>query len=553
MKKFLYLVFLFALLSATSYSQFDIWQTTTNAVGNVWNMVIDPNNQNIMYSGSNNLGVFKTTDGGTTWSAINTGLTNTVIQALAISPSNSQVLYAGTGVGGGVFKTTNGGTSWTIMNTGITESSIGVQALLVHPTDPNTAWVCIFDGVADAVNGIYKTTNGGTSWSPATNGLGAIKNFLALAMSPANPNTLFLGSSFTVATSMGPSAIYKSTDGGANWFLSSTGLPTDPTEINPVRTIKVSSANPNVVVAGLFMNTVNGGFYASTDGGATWTKKHNGLPTDVGTLIRSAAIRPTFDNQFYVGLDRSTGINIGVFMTTDGGNNWVSFNGGVMLDTYAIRALVFNTTGTHTLFAGCSSTVGNGVYEYNFSVVPVEFTSFTANVSGNDVVLNWSTATETNNQGFEVEKLSGNNWVKIGFIAGHGTTTEIQRYSYTDNIITAGKFSYRLKQIDYNGSFEYSDVVEVEVLTADNYILSQNYPNPFNPATKISFAVPVSGLTTVKVVDVLGNEVAVLLNEVIQAGSYDLNFTANNLPSGVYFYTLQSGNFTITRKMVLLK
>ncbi len=124
---------------------------------------------------------------------------------------------------------------------------------------------------------MYKTTDGGANWFPIINGIGAIKNFLSLAMSPADPNTIYAGSSFQVATSTGPSAIYKSTDGGANWVLSSTGLPTDPTEINPIRTMQVSSANPNVVIASLFMNTANGGFYLSTDAGASWTKKHNGF------------------------------------------------------------------------------------------------------------------------------------------------------------------------------------------------------------------------------------------------------------------------------------
>jgi photosystem II stability/assembly factor-like uncharacterized protein len=143
-----------------------------------------------MYSGSNNLGVYKTTNGGTSWTAMNTGLTSTAVQALAISQNNPQYLYAGTAAGGGVYKTTNGGANWTQINTGISESSIAVQALLVHPDDPNIAWVCIFDGLTDATNGMYKTTNGGTSWFPITTGIGTIKNFLTLAMSPVDPNII---------------------------------------------------------------------------------------------------------------------------------------------------------------------------------------------------------------------------------------------------------------------------------------------------------------------------------------------------------------------------
>ena len=558
MKKSVNILFLFLLIVPFVYSQegIDIWTTTTTTVGRVFGMEIDQTNQNIMYAGGLDEGVNKTTNAGLNWTQVNNGLLNIQVQAIAISKNNPLVLYAGTAVGAnaGVYKTTDGGGLWTQVNTGITET-IGVQALMVHPDNPSIAWVTIFTGTADAVNGIYKTTDGGANWFAATNGIGAIKNFLSLAMSPIDPNTLYLGSSFQVATSTGPSAIYKSTDGGANWVLSSVGLPTDPTEINPVRTIQVSTANPNVVIAGLFMNTVNGGFYLSTDAGVNWIKKHNGLPPETGTLIRSAAIRPLFTNHFYVGLDRSTFLNIGVWGTTDGGDNWFSFNGGTMLNTYGIRALVFNSTGTHSLYAGCGSATGQGVYEYTFSVVPVEFVSFSASVFGNDVNLSWVTASETNNFGFEVERTDARNsvWNKVGFVFGNGTSTELNYYSFTDQSVPVGQYLYRLKQIDLDGSFDYSDQVEVDIISATNYVLMQNYPNPFNPSTRISFSIPQSGFTSVKVYDVLGNEVATIIDKELSAGSFEIQFNASGLTSGVYYYTLKSGNFVQSKKMLLLK
>ena len=558
MKKSVNILFLFLLIVPFVYSQegIDIWTTTTTTVGRVFGMEIDQTNQNIMYAGGLDEGVNKTTNAGLNWTQVNNGLLNIQVQAIAISKNNPLVLYAGTAVGAnaGVYKTTDGGGLWTQVNTGITET-IGVQALMVHPDNPSIAWVTIFTGTADAVNGIYKTTDGGANWFAATNGIGAIKNFLSLAMSPIDPNTIYVGSSFQVATSTGPSAIYKSTDGGANWVLSSTGLPTDPAEINPVRTLNVSTANPNVVIAGLFMNTVNGGFYLSTDAGANWTKKHNGLPPETGTLIRSAAIRPLFANHFYVGLDRSTFLNIGVWGTTDGGDNWFSFNGGTMLNTYGIRALVFNSTGTHSLYAGCGSATGQGVYEYTFSVVPVEFVSFSASVFGNDVNLSWVTASETNNFGFEVERTDARNsvWNKVGFVFGNGTSTELNYYSFTDQSVPVGQYLYRLKQIDLDGSFDYSDQVEVDIISATNYVLMQNYPNPFNPSTRISFSIPQSGFASVKVYDVLGNEVATIIDKELSAGSYEIQFNASGLTSGVYYYTLKSGNFVQSKKMILLR
>jgi photosystem II stability/assembly factor-like uncharacterized protein len=562
MKNFFHIFLLCLLIAPFVYSQegLDVWTTTTTTIGRVYGMVIDQSNQNIMYACGLDQGVNKTTNGGLNWTQVNNGIQFTQVQAIAISKNNPQVLYAGTapGTNDGVYKSTDGGASWTRIVNGIAEpaGTFGVQALLVHPLDPNIVWCAIFNGTADAVNGIYKTTNGGANWFPITNGIGAIKNFLSLAMSPADPNTIYLGSSFSVATSTGPSAIYKSTDGGANWVLSSTGLPTDPTEINPVRVIQVSSDNPNIVAAGLFMNTVNGGFYLSTDAGANWVKKQNGLPSTTGTLIRSLAIRPVLSNQFFVGLDRSTPTDIGVFITTNGGDNWSSFNGGTMLNTYGIRALVFNTTGNHTLFAGVSTATGQGVYEYTFSFVPVELVSFSAEVFGTKVNLSWITASELNNYGFQIERRNAelNEWMSIGFVNGNGNSTETRYYSFSDNPVAAGKYFYRLKQIDFSGIYEYSSEVEVTIREVLNeFTLHQNYPNPFNPTTKISFSIPQNGFTKLKVFDVLGKEVANIIEGELNQGNYEFLFDASDLSSGIYFYSLTSGESTKTMKMILSK
>ncbi len=195
-----------------------------------------------------------------------------------------------------------------------------------------------------------------------------------------------------------------------------------------------------------------------------------------------------------------------------------------------------------------------GEIDYNFSV-PVELTSFAATSVGNAVQLEWSTASETNNYGFEIEKtIQGNSeWNRIGFISGNGTTTESQNYSYTDQSVVAGKYSYRLKQIDFNGHFKYYDPVDVEVIAVKNFVLNQNYPNPFNPSTRISFTIPQSGFTSLKVYDILGNEVASLLEKDLASGNYDINFNATELTSGIYYYTLRSGNSVETKKMMLLK
>jgi hypothetical protein len=195
--------------------------------------------------------------------------------------------------------------------------------------------------------------------------------------------------------------------------------------------------------------------------------------------------------------------------------------------------------------------------KYN-QIVPVEFTSFTATANGSTVELNWTTASELNNQGFEIERKSSTDidWVLLGFKEGKGTTTEAQSYSYLDNVssLQKGTVSYRLKQIDFGGNYTYSDEIEVDVNPAPNqFELYQNYPNPFNPSTIISFGIPVSAQVTLKVYNSLGEEVAELVNDYMGAGTYTYNFDASKLPSGNYVYTLQTGDQLISKKMTLIK
>ena len=189
------------------------------------------------------------------------------------------------------------------------------------------------------------------------------------------------------------------------------------------------------------------------------------------------------------------------------------------------------------------------------TVVPVELTSFSAAQQNGNVTLRWNTASEKNNQGFDIErKLAENSWEKIGFMKGTGTTTEISSYSFVDKSVNAnGKVYYRLKQTDFDGSYTYSKTVEVSLNKTFSYSLGKNYPNPFNPSTRISYSVPVKQQVTLKVFNLLGNEVATLVNEVKDAGSYNVDFNAKNLSSGIYYYRLQSGNFVQTNKMILIK
>ena len=192
------------------------------------------------------------------------------------------------------------------------------------------------------------------------------------------------------------------------------------------------------------------------------------------------------------------------------------------------------------------------------AITPVELISFSAKHIANAVALEWTTATETNSYGFEIERASSSTtpirvWKKIGSVNGSGTTTEKHFYHFLDkNIPEVQKAFYRLKQIDLNGQFEYSNEIEVYIAPIE-FALNQNYPNPFNPSTVIKYAVKEAGLVKVKVFDVLGNEVVSLVNETKEAGYHSVEFKAPNLPSGVYIYTLQVNGFSASQKMLLLK
>jgi hypothetical protein len=194
-------------------------------------------------------------------------------------------------------------------------------------------------------------------------------------------------------------------------------------------------------------------------------------------------------------------------------------------------------------------------------IVPVELTSFTAVLVNEEVQLNWTTATEINNQGFDIERRfqQNNHWEKIGFVPGFGTTTEPRTYSFSDENIITGKYSYRLKQIDYDGTFEYSDELAVEVdFTPSDFNLSHNYPNPFNPTTTIQFQVPRMSNVSIKIYDMLGSEVRTLITGQVAPGKYSVEWNGLNddgvaMSSGNYIYRLVTEGFVDSKQMILLK
>lgn len=211
------------------------------------------------------------------------------------------------------------------------------------------------------------------------------------------------------------------------------------------------------------------------------------------------------------------------------------------------------TTPTATIY----DNNGGANYTLKFTTnaaLPVELTTFNAKIISRGVELNWKTATEKNNAGFEIQKSTDkNNWNKIGFVAGAGNSNSPRSYSYLDKAVQTGVAYYRLKQIDNDGTSEYSAITEASVENPGKFSLGQNYPNPFNPATQVSYSLAKASNVKITMYNALGQEVRVLENSAKEAGYYTLSINASDLGSGVYYYKLEAGSFTQLKKMIVLK
>lgn len=235
----------------------------------------------------------------------------------------------------------------------------------------------------------------------------------------------------------------------------------------------------------------------------------------------------------------------------DGAGNWVDLGGvGTAANTGTITS-----TNNFTTFS--DFVIANALGGAN--IIPVELSSFSANANGNNVDLRWITVTETNTKAFLVQKMKmnkvnkDNEWETIAEINAKGTTSEVSNYTFVDKNVSAGSYVYRLKIIDIDGSFILSDQVNAVVLNPTKVSLSQNYPNPFNPETLIKFEIPQNSFVNLTVFNIIGEKVATLVNENLEAGVYEKRFNAQDLSNGIYLYKLVNCNSTITRKMLLIK
>jgi photosystem II stability/assembly factor-like uncharacterized protein len=380
----------------------------------------------------------------------------------------------------------------------------------LHFRTPNLGWIVggwPF-GFGPAI--IYKTTDGGTTWIDQSLG----NNLSLVAIDFADDNIGYVG---------GLGTLIKTTNGGTNW----TSL-TLPAGVSAVNGIKVMDKNFVYIYSSTKL-------LRTLDGGNSWT--------EIPLPYTSPSI---FGMEWKGDFGVITGTLGLVLKTTNAGQSWSLMNTGGWT-TYGI-----NIISPDTFYIGG----GDGqVFRYTNSSVPVELSSFLGNVNGNNVSLLWSTATEQNNNGFSIERSTDlKGWTNLTFIKGSGTSTEKHYYSYLDKNLSTGGYYYRLKQTDFDGTYKYYYLTsEIQVGAPAKFELSQNYPNPFNPSTMIKYAIPQDGNVSLKVFNIVGKEVAALVNGYQKAGLYNISFDAHYLPSGIYFYTLKSDNFTDTKKLILIK
>jgi photosystem II stability/assembly factor-like uncharacterized protein len=458
--------------------------------------------------------VIKSIDSGKTWQTLQTPTTFDLNDLYMFHQDTVLVV----GDSGTMYFTDDGGSTWTGSSNFIPEDILSVSF-----SDGEGICGCISQTI------LYCNYTGtGLSCATAQTGLFGGGFYGAYMLSPQ------------IGFVAGENSIFQplfgvSTDSGHNWDFTAFYL-----NNNEGRATGVDFTDLNIGYVSARVWDGQGAIAKTTDSGYNWVTTFFTYPLwSIDFPISGASLVG-----YAVG-DQGT-----ILKTSDAGMNWLPQQSGTNFRLNKVHFKDFDfgfAVGENGIILK-TSTGGDPI--------PVELTSFTASVQLKIIYLSWSTATEKNNQGFEILRRIQNNiddWNKIGFVAGYGTTTETQHYSFTDNDVSAGKYQYRLKQIDYDGTFEYSDIIEVEVGMPTEFSLEQNYPNPFNPTTTIKYQIPELSFVTIKVYDVLGNDIATLFNEEKSFGSYEVEFYATTLPSGIYFYRLQAGSFVETKKMVLMK
>ncbi len=466
----------------------------------------------IIFVGGDYGTLLRSSDNGSTWTSV-MGNGFWVDTVLSLGQGLGYI-FAGANGAGSIYRSSDQGLNWNPANSGFLQSA-QVTGFTFVDTKLFAATNC----------GVYSSVDSGGSWNIDTSGLGLNQSY------PGDGNGLAgitsSGSKLYTIKWQGGYVYSKSADSISWQQISSEYLNIG---------LAITSIDTNIFIA------AQKGIYLY-EGGTTWLPKNNGLSISDTSWI-AQCIFARSGSSLFAKISTSSIYTSGIYVTNDLGENWTKLNDNVFSGS-SINAVTANNK---YIFVSAGYNSWRMLIE---GVVPVELTSFTANAAAAKITLSWKTSTEVNNYGFEIQRSNDNNkFVPVGFIKGSGTTTKPQTYSYVDNI--SGNFYYRLKQVDFNGAFKYSNVVEAATLP-ENFQLEQNYPNPFNPTTKIKFIIPKLSFVNLTVYDMLGKEVAALVNEEKNPGSYEVQLDGSKLSSGIYFYVLNIGDKRLSKKMCLLK
>lgn len=480
---------------------------------------------------------------GTSWHALGTGA-NGAVKSLATDGTN---LYAGgdfSSIGGVPSKLAKwNGSSWSTVG-GQSLSGGGVNALLWRS---GTLYAAGDFNYVGSTNILRIAAFDGTSWSGFGSGFDAAVSALA-----HDGTTLYAGGGFT--TSGGVTARRVAKWNGSTWVELGTGLDNNSC-------YSLLFAGSDLYAAGSF--TTAGGVAVKNIAkwnGSAWSALGDGLNTYVYSLAE-------MNGDIYAGgAFTSSGVNTMKYLAKWDGSSWTNIGANLDGAVYAIlpswHYQSFIVGGQFISFDLTSLSKRIAKFTDSDNPLPVELVSFSGRLVGKSIQLNWQTATEIDNNGFEVERKTQNSdWQKTGFIEGHGTSNSPKYYSFTDNSVLSGStYSYRLKQIDGDGTFTYSNIIEISASSITDFTLEQNYPNPFsagslsgNPETVIRFALPVAGDVRLDIFNSAGERIVTLAEGPREEGVHSVKFSADGLASGIYFYTLEAGGKKLTGKMMLLR
>ncbi len=559
----------------------------------------DPNNYNVFYCGSDG-GIFKTTDITANtypqfpviWQECNNGYITAQTFFVSIAPeAGSNFMAAGFQDNAVQACTTSGTSSWRVLGGGDGTSCIvaplATNAVFLTDMGMTNAWretrehtsrvdisppqptiynscnfaPIVLDTVSGTLfcnggesighrSGIWRNNNAYTAtatsgWNYIPNsGSSAVRRVSTLGISKNTPGVLYYGTDDGNVYKILDATNINNATPTITDISSGKGLPA-----GYIQCIAVDPDNDQKALV-VFANYIIQSLWYTTDGGDTWTDVEGNLAGDAGPSCRWATI-------FYIGgrMQVFLGTSTGVYVTevlNGSSTTWVQESPGTIGNVVVPNIDFRQSDGTIAV-----ATHGRGIYTTQITeALPVELASFSGEYSNNKVTLNWKTATEVNCSGYDIEKYDGWQWQKIGFRKAAGNSNSPKTYSFTDDnakSVSEKTFKYRLKVVDNDGTFKYSNVVEIKNPALKGFELSQNYPNPFNPSTQISFSVASDCKVKLEIFSSTGELVQTLVDETMKAGSYNKNFTANKLPSGVYLYRLSTPVYTSVKKMVIMK